>query len=319
MELIQYNKCTFEKTALTLADDLTPGEWKQIGAGLKQIEGSIQFWIGDWARYGEKKGFYTDSKVYDELEEITGLERKTLRNYTNIAGNVQSSRRRDDVGFSHHAEVAKLPPEKQEIFLTKAANEKLSVRELREEIRRDEIAYVEDVEMPQDKYRVIYADPPWKYGNSMPSYFSEQANHYPLMTMEEICNMPVSEIAQDNAVLFLWVTSPILEESFRVVNAWGFKYKSSFIWDKIKHNMGHYNSVRHEILLICTRGSCQPDIQKLYDSVQSIERTRHSEKPEAFREIIDTIYTNGKRIEIFARKNAKGWAAYGNQILQEVS
>ena len=164
------------------------------------------------------------------------------------------------------------------------------------------------------KYRIIYADPPWNYDNTMPDYFKEQADHYELMSLEEICNMPVGNIAENDAVLFIWVTSPILEDSFCVINAWGFKYKASFVWDKIKHNMGHYNSVRHEFLLICIRGSCQPDKQKLHDSVQSIERLGHSAKPEKFREIIDEIYPEGKRIELFARKKVEGWDAFGNEL-----
>jgi len=164
------------------------------------------------------------------------------------------------------------------------------------------------------KYRIVYADPPWKYSNNMPEYFSEQADHYPLMAIEEICALPIKDIVEDNAVLFLWVTSPILEESFQVIKSWGFFYKSCFVWDKIKHNMGHYNSVRHEFLLIATRGSCLPDVPKLFDSVISIERTEHSKKPEYFREIIDTIYPHGKRIELFARERVEGWDSYGNQL-----
>ena len=167
--------------------------------------------------------------------------------------------------------------------------------------------------MPSNKYRIIYADPPWKYGNTMPNYVTEQADYYKLMTIDELCLMKLPEI-EDNAVLFLWVTSPILEESFKIINAWNFEYKSSFIWDKIKHNMGHYNSVRHELLLICVRGSCQPDIKKLFDSVQSIERTEHSKKPEEFRTIIDTVYPKGNRIELFARGKYNGWDSYGNQL-----
>ena len=169
-------------------------------------------------------------------------------------------------------------------------------------------------ELPEGKYRVFYADPPWKYGNTMPEYFTDQADHYSLMTITELCELPVQELALDDAVLFLWVTSPILEEAFEVIKAWGFKYKTSFVWDKIKHNMGHYNSVRHEFLLVCTRGSCQPDVKKLFDSVQSIERGQHSEKPEAFREIINTIYPEGNRIELFARRQADGWKYFGNEI-----
>ena len=315
MEIVRFNKVIFEKNKLIIHDDITIDEWKELGRGLKQIEGSVQFWIGDWARFGEKRGFtgkYTDPKVYDELEEITGLERKTLCGYKGISESIESSLRREDLSFSHHKEVASLPREKQEKFLQLASEKDLSVRELREEIRRDGIKESHP-DLPIGKFRIIYADPPWKYSNSMPEYFSEQANHYQLMSIDEIAAMDIKSLAEDNAVLFLWVTSPILRESFKVIDAWGFEYKSSFVWDKIKHNMGHYNSVRHEFLLICTRGSCTPDNIKLFDSVQSIERTEHSEKPEFFREIIDTLYTHGRKIELFARKKVEGWEVFGNE------
>lgn len=172
----------------------------------------------------------------------------------------------------------------------------------------------EPAALPSSKYRVIYADPPWKYGNTQPDYHGEQADHYRLMELAEICDLPVADLAEENAVLFMWATSPILEESFSVVRSWGFRYKSSFVWDKVRHNMGHYNSVRHELLLICTRGSCQPDVPRLFDSVQSIERTEHSRKPEEFRTIIDTIYPHGRRIELFARSAAPGWEVWGNEV-----
>lgn len=167
--------------------------------------------------------------------------------------------------------------------------------------------------LPTSKYRVIYADPPWKYGNTMPNSFGDQADHYALLSVPEICEIPVVDLAEDNAVLFLWVTSPILEESFEVIHSWGFQYKALFIWDKQNHVMGHYNSVRHEMLLVCTRGSCQPDVHKLFDSVVSEPRTEHSRKPETFRTIIDTLYPHGKRIELFARGEYEGWDVYGNE------
>ena len=163
------------------------------------------------------------------------------------------------------------------------------------------------------KYRVIYADPPWSYGDKAPSYPGVAENHYPTMTLAELCDLPVKDIADENAVLFLWTTSPLLEESFSVINAWGFKYKASFVWDKVKHNMGHYNSVRHEFLLIATKGSCQPENQKLFDSVVSEERTEHSAKPETFRNIIETLYPSASKVELFARKQSEGWSAWGNQ------
>ena len=314
MEIIKYNKARFEKNKLTIYEDITIDEWKELGQGLRQVEGSVQFWIGDWARYGDKRGFtgkYTDPKVYDELENITGLNRGTIQNYKSVAERT-SSLRSEDLTFNHHKEVASLPPEKQEIFLNKAVEENLSVRALREEIRRDKVEK-SFAELPSGKYRVFYADPPWEYGNSMPSYFTEQADHYQLMSLDEICSLDIKSLTEDDAVLFLWVTSPMLRDSFKVVDAWGFNYKTSFIWDKVKHNMGHYNSVRHEILLVCTKGACTPDNIKLYDSVQSIERTEHSSKPEIFRNIIDTLYTHGRRIELFARNKAEGWDVFGNE------
>ena len=166
--------------------------------------------------------------------------------------------------------------------------------------------------MPDGKYRVIYADPPWSYGNTQPDYHGVQDDHYPTMSIREICNLPILELAEDNAVLFLWVTSPILAEAFQIIRSWDFEYKASFVWDKVKHNMGHYNSVRHEFLLICVRGSCRPDVLKLFDSVYSEERTEHSVKPEYFRGMIDTLYPHGRRIELFARKKTEGWDVYGN-------
>lgn len=168
--------------------------------------------------------------------------------------------------------------------------------------------------LPENKYRVVYADPPWKYGNTMPDYMGVQDDHYKLLTVQEIAALPIKQMVSSDAVLFLWVTSPILEESFQVVRGWGFEYKSSFIWDKVKHVMGHYNSVRHEILLVCTRGSCQPDVKKLFDSVYSEERTEHSVKPDFFRDMIDTIYPNGKRIELFSRRKSSGWDVWGNDV-----
>jgi len=171
--------------------------------------------------------------------------------------------------------------------------------------------------LPTNKYRIIYADPPWRYGNdigtALSGNFSPQ-DHYPTMSIEEICALDIQSIADDNAVLFLWVTSPLLEDSFKVINEWGFKYKSSFVWDKDRHNFGFYNSVRHEFLLVATKGSCTPDAEHLVNSIQTIEKTKHSAKPEEFRAIIDELYTYGNRVELFSRKQTEGWTAWGNQI-----
>ena len=189
---------------------------------------------------------------------------------------------------------------------------KADIEQRRQDIR--ETLKEHEIKTGEKKYRIIYADPPWKYGNAMPEYVTEPQDYYLLMDTEDICNMPIKDIAEENSVLFLWSTSPHLPEALAVAAAWGFKYKTTFIWDKVKHNMGHYNSVRHEILLVCTRGACTPDVKKLFDSVVSIERTEHSKKPDYFKEIIETLYTHGNKIELFARAAADGWDLFGNQI-----
>ena len=203
--------------------------------------------------------------------------------------------------------LADLPPEQFEQVRAGTASVSQAIREVTH-ARRPAVV------PPVGKYRVIYADPPWSYGNSGLQEYGHASHHFPCMTIEALCALPVRALSENNAVLFLWVTSPLLAECFAVIEAWGFTYKTSFVWDKVKHNFGHYNSVRHEMLLVCTRGSCTPDVKTLHDSVQTIERSpKHSEKPEEFRAIIDELYPNGSRIELFARASHQGWTRWGNE------
>ena len=170
-----------------------------------------------------------------------------------------------------------------------------------------------DIYHPEKKYRVIYADPPWEYDDKQNiDGLGGAVKHYNTMKLVEICVLPVKELTDDNAVLFLWVTSPMLRHSFTLITSWGFEYKASFVWDKVGHNMGHYNSVRHEFLLIATKGSCTPDNKILFDSVQSIQKSDHSRKPEEFRNIIDTLYPIGNRLELFSRNKVRNWDVWGD-------
>jgi N6-adenosine-specific RNA methylase IME4 len=173
-------------------------------------------------------------------------------------------------------------------------------------------------------YRIILADPPWMYHcsqvNSAEKHYGAE-DHYDSLNDTQLCEYrpgggkrTVKELADKDSVLFLWVTAPMLERCFPIIEAWGFKYKTFFVWDKVKHNVGHYNSVRHELLLICTRGSCMPDTGKLIDSVQTIERSnKHSEKPEEFYNIIEAMYDHGRKLELFSRKPRVSWDYDGNE------
>jgi len=227
-----------------------------------------------------------DGRAREEVAELYGVSGRTVERVTQLAA-------------SNHD------------LLKDVAAGTTSVTKALRQVKAESIA--KQVDWPEGQYRVIYADPPWSYGNTQPDYHTEQRDHYPVMPLKAICELPVKSLALPDAVLFLWVTSPVLEESFQVVKAWGFKYKASFVWDKVQHNMGHYNSVRHEFVLVCTRGACMPDVQKLFDSVITEERSEHSRKPDSMYTIIETLYPHGPRIELFARSKRKGWNRYGHQ------
>lgn len=162
-------------------------------------------------------------------------------------------------------------------------------------------------------YPVIYADPPWQY-NHTESANRAIENHYPTMTLDDICNMPVSDLATKDAILFLWTTSPKLEEGIRVLNSWGFEYTTCAIWDKQKKGLGYYFRQNHELLLIGKRGSIPtPDPKDRPDSIISEPRGDHSEKPARFYEIIEAMYPDFEKIELFCRNPRNGWSVWGNQ------
>lgn len=198
---------------------------------------------------------------------------------------------------------------------TEVAEGKASIKKVYNQIQRAErLEKNKATEWPKGKYRVIYADPPWQYGDER-SGFGGATDHYNTMSMEELKSLPVSSLAEDNAVLFLWGTAPLLPEALELIEAWGFKYKTNIVWDKVKGSLGNYTSVKHEHLFLATKGSGVPDNTTRVDSVQVVERTsRHSEKPEEFRNIIETLYTYGNKLELFARKSVEGWEVYGNEL-----
>lgn len=163
-------------------------------------------------------------------------------------------------------------------------------------------------------YPIVYVDPPWRYEYS-PTDNREIENHYPTMTLEEICLLPVAEIATPDSVLFLWTTSPKLAESMQVIEAWGYAYKTCMVWDKERMGMGYYARQQHELLLIATRGAVPvPEPANRPASVIRARRdNEHSAKPAEFYDVIERMYPDLPKIELFARGRRAGWAAWGNQ------
>ena len=232
---------------------------------------------------------------------------------------VLKAARIDPTHAARYEAIANIPQERFEDHLQTATGKGIelttvSMVSLAKNIAREERSE-STVTPPHDpnKYRIIYADPPWEYDADFMDKYGHAEAHYKTMTMGELSELPVKDMAEKDCVLFLWATSPKLKEAVFIMESWGFNYKTSFVWDKIKHNFGHYNSVRHEFLLIGGIGKSTPDIKELHDSVISIERSEiHSEKPEYFRNLIDSLYTHGNRIELFARGLIpNSWKSWG--------
>lgn len=165
--------------------------------------------------------------------------------------------------------------------------------------------------LPDKKYQVIYADPPWRYDFSR-SNSREIENQYPTMDLEEIKNLQIDKLAEDDSVMFLWATSPKLEDAMEVIKAYGFKYVTSAVWDKIKIGMGYYFRSRHEYLLVSKKGNLPvPAPENRSASIIEIPRGKHSKKPVEFYTIIERMYPNETKIELFSRIKRDGWDTWG--------
>jgi len=322
-------KTTFTGTEIVRKS--TPDEWRNYGEILRRVDEAKQWAIGDWLCDGKRH--YGDG-LYEKAESVLGENNTRLRQYKSMSDTYKMFCRQNNVSYTHHETAASIKKtettkdgklkfsdesdmDKIQELLKKAEKNKWPVRELREHVAKYKRQQQEAIRLANEpeKYSVIYADPPWHYGNSGLEDYGHAETHYETMPTDKLCEMPVKNITCTDSVLFLWVTSPLLEDAFAVINAWGFNYKTSCVWDKVKHNFGYYFSVRHEFLLVATKGSCLPEDKELHDSVIELERSdNHSEKPEYFRELIDKLYPTGKRIELFARKTTEGWDSWGDEV-----
>lgn len=164
-----------------------------------------------------------------------------------------------------------------------------------------------------ERYPVIYADPPWRYEH-IETESRAIENQYPTMTLDEIKALDLDAIALDDCVLFMWATSPKLAEAFEVLRAWGFEYRTCAVWDKQKIGMGYYFRQQHELLLVAVRGQpMTPAPANRPSSVLSFPRGEHSAKPVEVYELIEAMYPELPKLEMFCRSPREGWGAWGNQ------
>ena len=177
------------------------------------------------------------------------------------------------------------------------------------------------MKLPNKKYNIIYADPPWSYDD--PSKHRGGAlRYYETMSIEDIARLPIQDITEENAILFMWTTFPKIFETEEVINSWGFTYKTNaFTW--VKKNkvstdtnfwgMGRWTRANSELCLLATKGKPQ----RVSSSVQQVvlENIReHSRKPDCVRDRIVELCGDLPRIELFAREETAGWDIWGNEV-----
>jgi len=171
--------------------------------------------------------------------------------------------------------------------------------------------------LPENLFSLFYIDPPWEYDFSQ-STTRKVEQQYDTMPLREIIKIPIESISAEDSVLYLWATSPKLEDALWLINGWGFQYVSSIVWIKDKIGMGYYARSRHELLLIAKRGNLPvPEPKNRPDSVVEAKRGRHSEKPEKIYRMLEKMYPHmnkNNRIEMFARQKRKGWSAWGFEV-----
>lgn len=178
-----------------------------------------------------------------------------------------------------------------------------------------------------NKYKIIYADPPWQYQKGNRKLNGIAKNHYTTMTTDDICKLKVDEISDDVSMLFLWATFRKMKEAFKVMDAWGFEYKTlGFSWTKLQQDgikpsfgVGFYTRSNCEVCLIGTKGNAFSLVkQHNVSSCITTKRSQHSEKPEEARQRIVELVGDDPRIELFARKKAEGWDSWGDEIVSDI-
>jgi len=181
---------------------------------------------------------------------------------------------------------------------------------------------MEQIPFPSKKYQIIYADPPWSYNDKMSGHSFSLDHEYETQSKQWISNLPIREICEDTSCLFLWVTSPMLDEGIKVMSDWGFKYKTvAFCWSKETvngkdvSNLGRWTMGNVELCLLGVKGS--PNSWRIDKSIKQLVRavrTKHSKKPDIVRENIVKLLGDRPRIELFARQKTEGWDVWGNEV-----
>jgi N6-adenosine-specific RNA methylase IME4 len=180
----------------------------------------------------------------------------------------------------------------------------------------------EQIKKMTKKYQIIYCDPPWRYDHQM-NTINDIENKYPTLSDEELKKLIIP--CEKDSVIYLWTTSPKLYDALKLLEHWGFLYRSCMVWDKVDVGLGYWFRQRHELLLVGKKGNfpAPPEKQRI-ESILISKKGRHSAKPTIIRELISRWYPDATKLEMFARPDERidlwgkntfaGWDVWGNEV-----
>jgi len=172
----------------------------------------------------------------------------------------------------------------------------------------------------QQKFSILYGDPCWDYkGQTQHSTTSATGganSHYPTLTLEQLKLFDVQSVCEEDALLFLWTSSPHLDQAIELMRAWGFQYKTiAFVWEKQRANPGYYTLSECELCIVGKRGKIpSPRGSRRERQFLSELRRAHSQKPDEIRNRIGRMFPAQNKLEMFARTQTPGWAVFGNEV-----
>ena len=202
--------------------------------------------------------------------------------------------------------------------ITQAELLRTAEQKIRRARRMENIMALSSPDLPDRKYPVLLVDPPWRYEYAESDSRAIE-NQYPTMSLEGLCALDIPKISLDDALMFMWATTPKLVEAIQLLKAWGFTYRTHMVWVKDKIGMGYYIRSQHEDLLIAKRGELPvPEAFARPSSVIEAPRLAHSAKPLVIYDLLDQMYPGLQKIELFARGAAarKDWSVWGDQATQ---
>lgn len=321
VEAVERGGVTYSPVGLQLRDGMTFEEWDSIGDQIAVMHQASPWWIGDWYLAGDRLFGEAASQARAISDKAAAHGRQlspaTVIDYSSLCRRFPLEARIAELSFTHHAVVRALPDERAQQLLTQAKEEGFSVAALKRALNEASAGAEPKpvVVRNADAYDVIMADPPWKYSNS--GVRGAAAKHYATMEAADIEAYLVSQsiATAENAALFLWATNPLLPVALKVMEAWGFEYKSNVCWRKMRNGKlmfgsGWYVRGCHELILIGIRGSFLPAVKNersLFDG----EVLEHSRKPYEAYEMIERMYPEARRLELFARHERHGWDRMG--------